>query len=240
MTTTTAPPPAATSRPAAPEVRPTVRPLQLGDGLHVRRLFRRDLPLGRRVELQYADVVDYERQCLDWYLTRGRGLGRVAEVDGCVVGYLLPCLDHRALDVWAGQRTLRWTGRATYRWSLGRLGHEGRRFARLRLEDEFEARRDPRRRPFPVSALVAGRGVAIRRALVTAGDAMAAEAGSPGWSYDLDVRDPGMLGPVDGPGSEVAGVVVHRTSSWLADAPVWRITVSRTTVTPRSAPTGSR
>lgn len=224
MTTTTAPSPL-----VAVDAGVTVRRLQPGDGVDVRRLFRSELTVGRRLALQYADIVNYERQCLDWYLTRGRPLGRIAEVDGRGVAYLLPCLDHRALDLWTGQRALLWTGRATYRWGVGRLGREGRRFARLRFEDEFEARRDPRRRPFPMSALLAasGRGCVAQRALLAAGDSIAADAGSPGWSYELDVRDPRALATL-GHGSEVVGVVANRTASWLADGPVWRVTVART------------
>lgn len=239
MTTTTAPPPTVATGPAVQGV--TVRPLQAGDGLHVRRLFRTGLPVGRRLALAYADIMDYERQCLDWYLTRGRPQARVAEVDGRIVGYLLPCLDHRSLDLRAGQRALRWSGRATYRWGVGRLGREGRRFVQLRLQDEFEARRDPTRRPYPVSALLAGRDAAVERALIAAGDEIATRADSPGWSYDVDVRDPASLATLGEPGSEVALVTVHRTSSWLADTPVWRVTLARTTVPSRSpATTGSR
>lgn len=237
MTTTTAPPSTATDRrrDARPSI--TVRPLRPGEAVEIRRLFRTSLPLGRRLELQYADIVSYERQCLDWYLAHARDLGRVAEVEGRIVAFLLPCFDARARDGWTRRRALRWATQAVYRFGVGRLGAQGRRFMELRLRDVPEARRRRAADALRCSALVhvtSARGPAARavESLLAAMDEIVRLEGSPAWSYDVQFRGtaapgPGVLDELHDSGHSVDRIVLDRTLSWLAAEPVLRVTVTR-------------
>lgn len=212
-------------------VRPDVRPLQPGDGLEIRRLFRATVGLRRPHAIEYADLVGYERLCLDWYLTVGRADARVLESDGEVVGYLLVCVNQPAYDAWARRRAARWAGRAAYRLATGQLSADARRFAVLHIRDARVARRLGNPPPFPahahlhVPAGLVDDGIGHR--LVAAVDEIVELAGLCGWYGEVDVPAGGSLGTFERDGVQVVHRVPNETYSWIRGTPVHRVTVAR-------------
>lgn len=226
MVTSTEPAPT----PAA--VRPFhIRPLRSGDGLEIRRIFRATIVLGRPLALEYADLVSYERLCLDWYLTHGRADARVVEQDGEVVGYLLACLDQPAYDEWIRRRAVRWAGRATYRLATARLRGDALRFAKLRAQDGLSAWQGAPPPPFPahahlnLSAHVRDGGVGHR--LVAVMDDLVEAAGFPGWYGEINVPEGGSLRALERQGARIVHRMPNRTFTWALGTPVDRVTVAR-------------
>lgn len=225
VTTAHAAPPAAAVPPC------TIRSLRTGDGLEVRRIFRATIVLGRPLALELADLVSYERLCLDWYLTAGRAHARVVEQDGEVVGYLLACLDQPAYDGWVRRRAVRWGGRAAYRLATGRLRGDARRFTALRIQDGLTAWRHGPPPPFPahahlnLDARVRDHGVGHRLAAVM--DDLVETAGLPGWYGEVNVPRGGSLRALEREGARVVHRVPNRTFSWALGTPVHRATVAR-------------
>lgn len=219
------------ARPSAAVPRCSIRPLRPGDGLEVRRIFRATIVLGRPLALEYADLVSYERLCVDWYLTAGRAHARVVEQDGEIVGYLLACLDQPAYDAWVRRRAVRWAGRAAYRLATGRLSGDARRFVALRIQDGLTAWREAPPPPFPahahlnLSARVRDRGIGHR--LAAAMDDMVEAAGLPGWYGEINVPEGGSLRALERDGARVVHRMPNRTFSWLLGTRVHRVTVAR-------------
>lgn len=235
MTTMTAPsaqPSAATSpaRPS-PATACAIRPLEPGDGLEIRRLFRATFGPRRPHGLEYADLVSYERSCIDWYLTIGRADARVVEQEGEIVGYLLACLDQSGHDAWSRRRAVRWAGRAAYRLATGQLGGDARRFSALHIEDLLAARQLGNPRPFPAHAhlhiAASARDAGIGHRLVTTMDDLVEREGLRGWYGQVDVPVGGSLGPFERSGVRIVHHRSNRTSSWTHGTPVHRVTVAR-------------
>lgn len=226
MVTTPAPAsPIAADRPCA------IRPLRPGDALEVRRIFRATIVLGRPLDLPYADIVSYERLCLDWYLTAGRDHARVVEQGGEVVGYLLACLDQSAWEAWSRRRAVRWAARSLWRLATGRLSADARRFARLRIEDGLDTWRNAPPPPFPAHAHlnlyphVRAAGTGHRLAAVM--DEMVEAAGLDGWYGEINVPQGGSLEALEREGAVVVHRMPNRTFSWALQVPVHRAMVAR-------------
>lgn len=224
----TGPPPAL---PSAAVPRCTIRPLRPGDGLEIRRIFRATIVVGWPLELELADLVSYERLCLDWYLTKGRDDARVVEQDGEVVGYLLACLDQAAYGAWVRRRAVRWAGRAAYRLSTGRLHRDARRFTALRIQDGLTAWTHTPPPPFPAHAHLnlseRVRAGGLGHELAAAMDEMVESAGLAGWYSDVDVPAGGSLRALEREGARVVHRMPNRTFSWLLGTRVHRVTVAR-------------
>lgn len=224
MITTTAP-----ARPSAPGC--DIRPLEPGDGLEIRRLFRSTVRPRRPHALEYADLVGYERLCIDWYLTVGRADARVVEQDGEIVGYLLVCLDQPAYDAWARRRAVRWAGRAAFRLATGQLGGDARRFAALHVGDLLATRGQGIPRPFPAHAhlnvAASARDDSIGNRLVATVDELVELTGLCGWFGQIDVPASGSLGAFERDGVRIVHRRFNRTSSWTHGTPVHRVTVAR-------------
>ena len=218
--------------PVSPAVRhPLIRPLRPGDSLEVRCIVRASIVLGRPISLEYADLVSYERLCIDWYLTEGRSRVRVVEQDGEIVGCLLACLDQSAYEAWVRRRAARWAARAVHRLVTGRLGTDARRFVALRIRDGFSAWQAVPLPPFPAHArLYVGKELEagdVRRRLVAAMDEMVEEAGLPGWYGRIDVPDGQSTQALEREGFRVVNRVRNLTGSWLLGTPVGRVTLAR-------------
>ena len=218
--------------PSSPAVRRTqIRPLLPGDSLDVRCIVRASIVLGRPINLEYADLVSYERLCIDWYLTEGRSHVRVVEQDGEIIGCLLACLDQTAYDTWFRRRAARWATRAFHRLVTGRLRGDARRFVALRIRDGFSARQAVPLPPFPAHArlYIAGEPESgdVRRRLVTAMDDMVEAAGLPGWCGRIDVPDGQSTQVLERDGFRVVNRTRNRTGSWLLGTPVRRVTLAR-------------
>ena len=221
---------AASTRPFSSPQRRRIRPLSPGEGLDVRCLARPAIVPSRPTAFEYADLVGYERLCLDWYLTEGRADVRVVEQDGEIIGCLLACLDQRAYATWFRRRAARWLARSLHRLVTGRLRGDARRFVALRIRDALSARQEAAP---PPSAAHAHLYVAehaevgdIHPPLVAAMDAMVGVAGLPGWYTRIDVPD-GVVEPLACDGFRVAHRTHDRTSSWLLGARIQRVTVVR-------------
>lgn len=224
-TTTHAPPPSA--------IRPAViRPLHRNDGLEVARIFRSTLALGRPLDLDYADLVEYQRLCLDWYLTVGREHARVVEQDGAVVGYLLACLDQDDFGTWVQRRALRWAAATAWRAATLRLTPTARRFAALRAADGLSAWWGDPGPPFPAHAhvnLTADvRDAGIGHRLAGTMDELVEAAGFDGWFGEVNVPQGTSLAAFARQGARVVRRVHSRTFTWALGTPVTRVTIVRT------------
>ena len=216
----------------SPAVRRTqIRPLRPGDSLDVRCMVRASIVLGRPIDLEYADLVSYERLCIDWYLTEGRSHVRVVEQDGEIIGCLLACFDQNAYNTWFRRHAAWWAAWAFHRLVTGRLGSDARRFVALRIRDEFSVRQAVPLPPFPAHArlYVAAEleGADVRRRLVTAMDEMVQAAGLPGWYGRIDVPDGQSTQVLEREGFRVVNRMRNRTGSWLLGTPVHRVTLAR-------------
>lgn len=224
-TTATARPPAAT-RPA------TIRPLRPNDGLEIARIFRATLVLGRPLDLDYGELVDYQRLCLDWYLTEGRAHARVVEDDGRVVGYLLACLDQAGYDRWVRGQAVRWAASAAWRATTFRLRPTARRFLALRIADGLMSWWGDTGPPFPAHAhlnLAADvRDAGIGHRLAGTMDEMVEAAGIPGWFGEVNLPRGANLDALTRQGARVVRRTRSRTFSWALQTPVTRVTVVRT------------
>ena len=218
--------------PLSPAVRHTqIRPLRPGDSLEVRCIVRAMIVLGRPIDLEYADLVSYERLCIDWYLTEGRADVRVVEQDGKIIGCLLACLDQPAYDTWLRRRALWWAARALHRLMTGRLGSDARRFVALRIRDGFSGRQAVQLPRFPAHARLYVteelEGGDVRRRLVTAMDDMVEAAGLPGWYGRIDIPEDQSTQVLEREGFRVVNRMRNQTGSWLLGTPVRRVTVAR-------------
>lgn len=222
----------APGRPAPAVQRTQIRPLCPGDSLEIRCIVRASIVLGRPINLEYADLVRYERLLIDWYLTEGRSQVRVVERDGQIVGCLLACLDQSAYDAWFRRHAVLWGARALRRLVTGRLGADARRFTGLRIRDGHSARRGRRGlAPLPAHARIyltegLADGEVSRRVLVTM-DEMVEAASLPGWYRRIDVPDGQSLEMLEREGFRVVNSSRNRTGSWLLGAPVQRVTLAR-------------
>lgn len=226
------------SRTAFPAVRDTtIRPLAPGESLEVRRVARASILLGRPISLEYADLVSYERLCIDWHLTEGRRHVRVLEQDGEIIGCLLACLDQPAYEAWFRRRVLSWTAGTLQRLATGQLGSDARRFVAHRIRDGLAARWPGAGPPFPAHArLYTGReveGVDVRGRLATTMDEMVQAAGLAGWCSHVNLPEGQSTGTLERAGYRIVDRMPSRTGSWLLGTPVDRVTLAR-------VPTGGR
>lgn len=234
-TTASAHPSAATRHPrpspTSAAASATIRPLRANDGLEVARIFRATLALGRPIDLDYAVLVDYQRLCLDWYLTHGRPHARVVEQDGEVVGYLLACLDQEAFTAWSRRRALRWAAGVLWRGATFRLRATARRFVALRVADGLDAWWTDPGAPFPAHAhvnLTADvRDAGIGHRLAGTMDELVEDAGGEGWFAEVNVPQGTSLAAFAREGARVVRRTRSRTFSWALDTSVTRVTIVR-------------
>lgn len=223
-TTAPASPPAAT-RPV------TIRPLRPNDGLEIARIFRATLVLGRPLDLDYRELVEYQRLCLDWYLTEGRTTARVVEDGDRVVGYLLGCLDQAGYDRWVRAQAVRWAAAAALRAATFRLRPTARRFVTLRIADGLSSWWSAAGPPLPAHAhlnLTADvRDVGIGHRLAGAMDEMVEAAGMTGWFGEINVPRGASIEALTRQGARVVRATRSRTFSWALQTPVRRVTVVR-------------
>ncbi len=220
------------SRAAFPAVRDTtIRPLAPGESLEVRRIVRASILVGRPISLEYADLVSYERLCIDWYLTVARRHVRIVVHEGEIVGCLLACLDQPAYDAWFRRRVLRWATGTLHRLVTGQLGADARRFVAHRVRDGLAAQRAVGEPPFPAHArLYVGTpvdGVDVRERLTVTMDAMVRAAGLAGWCSRVDLPEGQSTQTSARAGFRVVDRRHNRTGSWLLGTPVHRVTLAR-------------
>lgn len=218
----------------------TIRPLEPGDGLEVRLLFRDTLVLGRPLRVPHRDLYAYERLSLDWHLSAGRADSRVVVRDGQIVGYLLVCLHPDGHDRWARVATARWMTSAAWRLSTGRLRGTARTFTLHRLSDtrRFARRRAPR--PFPAHAHLNlaphVRSPQLAQGMAAAVDQIVADAGLAGWYEDIDVPRGRSISAFTEVGAHVVQRTRSETFSWLTGVPVDRLRLARCVTVQQPAP----
>lgn len=205
----------------------TLRPLERADAPAVRRLFRATLSLGEPLPFAFPGLAAYEALCLDWYLGPGRDDGAVLELDGAVVGYTLVCLDERAYRRWAVPAALTWAASALAQVPTGPAG----RLVRLRVADGVAAWRHGHGPVAPAHAhLQVARGVRFGLAalrLVHHVDARCRAAALPAWYGEVNALPGRRVTTLEARIGPVVARMPNRTLSWLAGAPVERLTVLR-------------
>ena len=210
-----------------------VRAMRTADTGDVRRLFRDTIALGRPLPFVCTALDRYEALCLDWYLRPERLRDHAVLVDDAdhVEGYALVCSDQAAFDRWARVAGLRWAATALWALTIRRLGADEARFHRLRLHDGWTSWRRGVDPGLPAHAhfnLARGaRGRMHVMALVDHIDTRCAALGLPGWYGEINAPAGRRAVALEAHGARVVHREHNRTLSWLAGAPIERLTVAR-------------
>lgn len=207
-----------------------MRPLRAGDEQAVRRLFRATVAMGKQLPFAYPALPAYEALCLDWYLGAGREAAGVLCVGEDVVGYTLVCLDERAYRRWAAPAGLAWAAAAAARILARRMPAEAVRFERLRLADGFA--RPGFEPPAQAHAHVnLARGVRFGLGglrLAQHVDDRCREAGLAAWYGEVNALRGRRAIALEARSGRIVARAPNRTLTWLAGAPVERLTILRT------------
>lgn len=198
----------------------------------MRQLFAATAAVGRPLDLPPRDLAAYTDLCLGWYADVDGSACAVLVEEGIITGYAMVALDDRAHARWQRERAVRWGVRAAAG-LVGRPTGFAAGFHRRRLRDGLVTAVRGASAPMPAhfhfNVESARRGVRAGFLLAGHADAVVAAAGLPGYHGEVNV-------PVGKPGREQAlarlgARVVHRqrnhTLSWLAGAPIDRLTVVR-------------
>jgi hypothetical protein len=218
-----------------------IGPLRAADEPELRRVFRSTIalghPLAHDLDLDAA-LRPYERLCLGWYLDAGRDHASVLRDDDRVVGYALVCLDAPAFARWQRRAGARFTAQVVPRLLLRRYPAPIRRFYRLRLRDGWDLWRHS-------EDTVAELPHAHFNATTTGGlpgriladhvDAVVAAAGFDAWYGEMNARAGRRVAALGRWGAEIVSRRPNGTLSWLAGAPVERLTVLRHVADRRAA-----
>lgn len=210
------------------------RPLRPGDEVAIRRVFRATLALGHPApfgpEAERA-LLPYERLCLGWYVDGGRDAACVLSAGERVVGYAFVCLDPVAFGRWQRRAGLRLTAQVVPRLLARRYPEPVDRFYRLRLRDGWELWRHQQDGVdgLPHAHMNASEtmGGLPGRLLADHIDATVAAAGFPAWYGEMNARAGRRTAALSRWGAEVVDRQPNRTLTWLAGAPVERLTVLR-------------
>lgn len=209
----------------------TLRPRAASDTPALLDVFHQTLALGRPLPFPFPLADAYAELCLGWYLERSPSWDQVVEVDGQVGGYVLVCTDQGAFERWqlaAGYRYLR---RVAAAMTSGQLRGDAARFVWLRLLDGFDAWREADPGASGVHAhfnlLPAARGGLVVGQLVEHIDAVCRRVGARRWSGQINSLAGSRRRVLAEYGWTLLAVTPNRTLSWLAGAPVERLTVER-------------
>lgn len=206
----------------------------------VRRIFRETLNLGRPLPFELPGLAAYEHLCLGRFVGPGWPDAAVLDDGHRIRGYVLVCRDLAAWRRWAAPAALAWTAGAAARLALGRLPPEAAHFHRLRLRDGVEALRSAPRPPMPavvhlnLEPELRGGSEGLR--LARHADRRCREAGLPGWYGEINARVGDRAGALARGGFQVVHRAPNHTLSWLAGAPVERLTVVRQLFGPLADP----
>jgi hypothetical protein len=211
-----------------------IRPLHPGDDAAIRRVFQATFVMGRPPAL--GSGVDrvlrrYEQLCLGWYLDGGRDAACVLTDGDDVVGYALVCLDPEAFDRWQRRAAARFTAHVMPRLLARRYPPPIDRFLRLRLRDGWALwrNRDDRLAGLPHAHVNScdTMGGLPGRLLADHVDAAVAAAGFSGWCGEINARSGRRVAALARWGAAVVARQPNRTLTWLAGAPVERLTIIR-------------
>jgi hypothetical protein len=210
------------------------RPLRPDDDRDIRRVFRATLAMGHPAPL--GPGVDralrpYERLCLDWYLDGGRDVACVLTSGGDVVGYALVCLHPAAFARWQRRAGARFAAYVMPRLLARRYPAPIDRFYRLRLRDGWAMWRhhNDRLDGVPHAHLNAcdTMGGLPGRLLADHVDATVAAAGFPAWYGEINARSGRRVAALGRWGAQIVDRQPNLTLTWLAGAPVERLTILR-------------
>ncbi len=210
-----------------------LHPLGTADEPELRRVFRSTIALGHPVAHDAgvdAALRPYERLCLEWYLGPGREHASVLRDEDRVVGYALVCVDPDGFARWQQRAGARFTGHVVSRLVLRRYPAPLRRFYRLRLRDGWDLWRhaDERIAGLPHAHFNAtAPGGLPGRLLADHVDEVVAAAGFDSWYGEMNARAGRRVAALGRWGAEIVARRPNATLTWLAGAPVERLTVLR-------------
>jgi hypothetical protein len=212
----------------------STRPLRPADDHEVRRIFRATLALGHPAPLGPGlgpALRPYERLCLGWYLDGARDAACVLTSVDRVVGYALVCLDPESFGRWQRRAAARFVAHVLPRLFARRYPDPIDRFYRLRLRDGWALwrRRDDRLDGVPHAHLNAcdTMGGLPGRLLADHVDAVVGAAGLAAWSGEINARAGRRVAALGRWGAEIVARQPNRTLTWLAGAPIERLTILR-------------
>ena len=218
-----------------------IRPLGAGDERELRHVFRATIALGHPVSEDAgvdAALRPYERLCLEWYLGPGRAHASVLWDDDRVVGYALVCVDPKGFARWQQRAGARFTAHVLPRVVLRRYPASIRRFYRLRFRDGWDLWRhgDDRVAGLPHAHFNATAPAGLPgRLLADHVDDVVAIAGFDSWYGEMNARPGRRVAALGRWGAEIISRRPNATLSWLAGAPVERLTVLRHVASRRAA-----
>ena len=211
-----------------------IRPLHPHDDAVIRRVFQSTLVMGQPAPVGSGlerVLRPYERLCLEWYLDGGRDAARVLTNGDSVVGYALVCLEPESFDRWQRRAAARFTAHVVPRLLARRYRPPVDRFLRLRLRDGWALwrHRDDRLAGLPHAHLNScdTMGGLPGRLLADHVDAAVAAAGFSAWYGEINARPGRRVAALARWGAAVVARQPNRTLTWLAGAPVERLTIVR-------------
>lgn len=210
------------------------RRLRSGDDAAIRRVFRATLALGHPAPFGASAeraLRPYERLCLGWYLNGGREAACVLTAGNRVAGYALVCLDPAAFARWQRRAGVRVSAYVMPRLLARRYPDPIDRFYRLRLRDGWALWRHHENRvdglPHAHMNACDTMGGLPGRLLADHVNAAVAAAGFPAWYGEMNARAGRRVAALSRWGAEIVARQPNLTLTWLAGAPVERLTVLR-------------
>jgi hypothetical protein len=208
-----------------------VRRLQRGDEVHIQRLFKDTLLLGRPAVPRVRFIDEYSDICLGWFLESGRRFAALAFRDGVAAGYALACDNPRAQSRRALRGSAVLAPKLATAWARGALGPDSKKFYSSRLADSRTLWSGPAVAPslLQVHLNVADgqRSGTVALALRDHLDRTASELRLDGWYGEMNALVGRRAHALERLGLRVVHRAPNRTLTAMLGQPVERLTVVR-------------